>query len=324
MKKSNNSFPKKVSTNKATKPFADKAPRTTVMNYDSPRKIDKRLNFKNPDRLADIESRPKPMSKSKHKPVVDTSWGTVASWYDSHLEKSDDTYHAKVIFPNLLRLLDDVKGKKILDLACGQGVFTRELHSKGALVTGTDIAKELLTIAEEKGKASKVIPKITYIRTSADDLYMLKDNTFDIVICILALQNIENMQKTVKEASRVLTTGGRFIFVLNHPSFRNPRQSAWGYDEHTSMQYRRVDEYMSESHVKIDMTPGSKADKKFTVSFHRPLQVYVKALSKAGFTITHLEEWISHRTSEKGPKQRAEDRARKEIPLFMCLESKKV
>ena len=35
-----------------------------------------------------------------------TSWGSVASWYDKHLEKSGDTYHEKVVYPNVLRLID--------------------------------------------------------------------------------------------------------------------------------------------------------------------------------------------------------------------------
>ena len=72
------------------------------------------------------------------------------------------------------------------------------------------------------------------------------------------------------------------------------------------------------------MTPGSKTDKKFTVTFHRPLQVFVKALSKSGFALTRLEEWISHKESEKGPRQKAENKSRKEIPLFMCLEAQRV
>jgi hypothetical protein len=42
---------------------------------------------------------------SKH----DTSWGGVATWYDDHLEKSKDTYHEKVIYPGLLRILGDVE-----------------------------------------------------------------------------------------------------------------------------------------------------------------------------------------------------------------------
>jgi hypothetical protein len=128
----------------------------------------------------------------------------------------------------------------------------------------------------------------------------------------------------MKEVARVLTPHGRFLMVINHPSFRNPRHTHWGYDEHEKVQYRRVDEYMSESKIKIDMTPGSATNKKFTVSFHRPLQVYVKALGKAGFAVTRLEEWESHRASERGPRKEAEDKSRKEIPLFMCIEAIKL
>ncbi len=261
----------------------------------------------------------------KQKAEATTSWGSVASWYDTHLEKGGDTYHEKVVYPNLFRILGEIKGMRILDLACGQGQFSRLLRDKGAYVTGVDLGRELIALAEANNKSIKDIGthKVTYFNGSADDLYMLKDNSFDIVVCVLALQNIEKLQKTIEEAKRVLAQEGSFIFVLNHPSFRNPRHTHWGYDESQNIQYRRVDEYMSESHVKIDMTPGSKTNKKFTVSFHRPLQVYVKALAKQGFLIHRLEEWTSHRESEKGPKKKAEDASRKEIPLFMCIEAKR-
>jgi ubiquinone/menaquinone biosynthesis C-methylase UbiE len=153
---------------------------------------------------------------------------------------------------------------------------------------------------------------------------MVKDKTQDILVCVLAIQNIEKLSETLKEISRVLKDSGRAYIVLNHPSFRNPTHTHWGYDEHEAKQYRRVEEYMSESKTKIDMTPGEKRDKKYTVSFHRPLQVYMKSFAKHGFAITRLEEWVSHRESEKGPRQEAENKSRKEIPLFMAIELGKI
>ena len=271
-----------------------------------------------------LASKKRSTKSDQLKATSSTSWGPVASWYDDHLEKNGDTYHEKVVYPNLLRILGDLQGKRVLDLACGQGQFSRYMRDKGAFVTGVDLGKELILLAEANNKSVKDTGshKIVYFNGSADDLYMLKERSFDIVVCVLALQNIEKLQKTIEEVKRVLLPDGVFVFVLNHPSFRNPRLSHWGYDEKEDIQYRRIDQYISESHVKIDMTPGSKTDKKFTVSFHRPLQVYVKALSKYGFCITRLEEWVSHRESQKGPRQKAENRARKEIPLFMCIEGK--
>lgn len=263
-----------------------------------------------------------PTHKKKHTEETNTSWGGVASWYNDHLEKGDDTYHKKVILPNLLRIIDTVKGKHILDLACGQGYFALALEQAGAFVTGVDISKELIAQAEANQKDEKnPSKKVLYCATPSNDLYMIKDNSQDIVVCVLALQNIEDIDGTFKEVKRVLKKEGRFIAIINHPSFRNPRETHWGYDEHTHAQYRRVDAYLSESKVKMDMTPGSKDNKKFTVSFHRPLQFWSKRLYKHKFLISRMEEWESHKVSERGPRQNAENKARKEIPLFLMIEA---
>lgn len=303
------------------KPFETKSPNSKSFRDNAPAKTFAKKVFTKESRNPAFNPQP---TTHNLKPVSDTSWGTVASWYNDHLEKTGDTYHEKVVYPNLFRILGDVQSKRVLDLACGQGQFSRLLRDKGAHVTGVDLGKELIALAETHNPSIKEAGthKVNYFNGSADDLYMLKDNSFDTVICILALQNIEKLQKTIEEVKRVLTQSGSFIFVLNHPSFRNPRKTHWGYDEKEGVQYRRVDEYMSESHIKIDMTPGSKTNKKYTVTFHRPLQVYVKALAKQGLAITRLEEWESHRESEKGPRQKSENNARKEIPLFMCIEGK--
>ena len=243
-----------------------------------------------------------------------TSWGKVAGWYDNMLE-SGDTYQEKVILPNLLRLLAPKKGLRVLDLACGQGYFSRAFAEKGALVVGADISPELIK------KAQAHSPKeIQYLVASADNLGLLKDKSFDAVVIVLALQNIANIDGTLSESRRLLDAGGRLLLVLNHPAFRVPKQSEWGFDEKKQVQYRRIDAYLSESQVQIDMHPGKQGGPS-TLSFHRSLQVYFKALGKQGFAVTRLEEWISHRSSELGPRAKAEDRARKEVPLFLFLEA---
>lgn len=276
-----------------------------------------------------MNHRPQKKSSSKisapTKQTTQTSWGGVAKWYDNHLSHTKDTYHTKVVFPNLLRLLGNVQGKRILDLACGQGQFSQILRERGAFVTGVDVGKELIDIAKNNNQSikDKGTHKVEFFVTKANDLYMLKDASFDHVVCVLALQNIEDILVVYKEVTRVLKKSGTFTFVINHPSFRNPKHTHWGWYEEENIQYRRVDEYMSESRTKIDMTPGNPKDKKFTVSFHHPLQVYVKSLVKQGLFITHLEEWISHKVSETGPRSKAENKARKEIPLFMCITATK-
>ncbi len=246
----------------------------------------------------------------------ETSWGGVADWYDAHLEADTDSYQEKVITPNLLRLLDIKKGMRILDLACGQGFFARKFSDKGASVVGADISKELVALAK------KHAPKISFHATPAHKLGFAQGETQDAVVIVLAIQNIANMGDVFKEAWRVLAPGGKFILVMNHPAFRIPKRSSWGFSSADKKQYRRIDGYLSQSMSEILMHPGKVASES-TVSYHRSLQDYVKALGKAGFTISRLEEWISHKKSQLGPRQAAEDMARKEIPLFLMLEAKK-
>ncbi|MGC9605746.1 MAG: methyltransferase domain-containing protein [Minisyncoccia bacterium] len=250
----------------------------------------------------------------------DTSWGGVADWYDGLVGSSADSFQSKVIMPNLLRVLEPRPGMTVLDVACGQGHFTRAFAQNGAKAVGCDISPELIALAKKNSP-----PSLEFKVAPADKLSFAADKSFDAVTIVLALQNIENLAGTLSECARVLKPGSRLILVLNHPAFRIPKDSSWGWDEKTNVQYRRIDSYMSDSQIKIDMTPGESvhSKKKFTVSFHRPLQSYFKALNKAGFSVTRLEEWISHKQSQKGPRAAAEDRARKEIPMFLMLEAVK-
>ena len=246
-----------------------------------------------------------------------TSWGKVARWYEDTIT-DDGSYQNTVIKPNLIRLLNLKAGQSVLDVASGSGFFAREFSKLGAKVTGLDIGPELIKIAKQQD------PKGTYLVGNAEKMDMLKPAAFDVVTIVLALQNIKNFQNTISEISRVLKPGGRCLIVLNHPAFRIPGKSFWDYDEEHRIQYRRLDGYLSESSKSMDMHPGQKAAvKKLTYSFHRPLQVYFKAFYKNHLVVENLEEWISPKESDKGSRKLAEDKARKEFPLFMCLELKK-
>lgn len=252
------------------------------------------------------------------KRVSHTSWGGVADSWHKGLEERADSYHASVVAPNLLRLLKPTQGMRVIDIGCGDGFITREIAAMGAEVVGTDISKEMVKLAQKAAA-----PNERYVATPAEKLSFAAGSSFDAATIVLALQNIEHLDAALAEAARVLRAGGRLFIVLNHPAFRIPKRTSWGWDEEAKTQYRRLDGYMSEARLSIDMEPGKGGRGKTTVSFHRPLQVYVKALAKAGFVIDGLEEWISHKKSEAGPRAKSEDTARKEFPLFLLLAARK-
>lgn len=250
-----------------------------------------------------------------------TSWGKVAGWYNRLLEEGGNTYQEQLIKPNLIRVLSPKPGEEILDVACGQGFFAHEIVKAGSKVVGIDVAGELVKLAKEQSGKNE-----TYLVLSAEKMESLSNGRFSAAVCVLALQNIKNLQAAVSEIARVLKPDGRCVLVLNHPAFRIPTASSWAYDKETNTQYRNIYKYLSEISQEVDMTQGviGPKNKTYTISFHRPLQVYFKAFAKAGLCVTRLEEWVSHKISDKGPRKQAEDLARKEIPLFMCLELKKL
>jgi len=246
----------------------------------------------------------------------DTSWNKVASWYDQLVGEKGSDYHEQVIIPGSLKLLNPQKHEKILDVACGQGVLCRELAKKGSDITGIDASPNLIKIAKQRSS------DIKYFTADAKSLKMFEDNSFDKVSCIMAIQNMDPLEPVISEMNRVLKPNGKLLLVTSHPCFRIPRQSGWGFDENRKLQYRRIDSYMSEMKIPIKMHPGANPNL-VTWTFHRPLSSYFKALNSKGFAIVNLEEWITHRKNQPGKNQEAENRSRKEIPLFLAMLAEK-
>lgn len=266
------------------------------------------------------------IQKREDKKVAkETSWGKEAKWYDKLLEESAETYQSKVILPNIVRIIDPKPGEVVVELGCGQGFFSRVIAKSGAKVIGIDIGKELVQIAEERATKDGIPSKnISFYTASADNAKMVASRSADVILVILALQNMKNLAGVVGEIKRIMKKDGRVIIVLNHPAFRVIKNSDWGYDDATKTQYRKVSKYLSQFEATVDMHPGDKKINTTTKSFHRSLQDYMKAFAKEGFAITRIEEWISHKESQKGPRQQAEDIARKEIPMFMCVELRSI
>ncbi len=252
------------------------------------------------------------------RPPARTSWEGVARWYGRHLEK-DGTFQDAVIFPGAERLLSPAPGRRYLDIACGEGAFSRLIARRpGVHVSGFDASPSLIA------RAKKLAPRNTDYAVADARRFAAgyRPVSFDGAACILAIQNIEDIGPVFHEASKILKPAARFVIVMNHPAFRQPRQSGWGWDEARKLQYRRIDTYLGSYDVPIQAHPGA-APEVVTHSFHRPLHIYVKALAAAGFVLVDLEEWPSHRVSDPGPKARAENAARREIPMFLALVTEK-
>ncbi len=251
-----------------------------------------------------------------------TSWQPVQKWYKDITKDRGHYYHQHVVIPGVTRLLNLKSSDSVLDLACGSGVLGRAI-SKNSIYTGVDISKGLIDDAERQDKNSQHTYVVGDITKKLENLPQLKTKTFSRVTCVLALQNVEHYQGVFDNMSRHLAIHGVGIIVINHPSFRIPRQTSWGTDEQNKLQYRKVNRYLSPLKIPITMMPGQGQRSPITWSFHEPLSAYINGLSAVGLLTSHIEEWSSDKESE-GKFGKMENRARGEIPLFMAIVVKKL
>ena len=245
-----------------------------------------------------------------------TLWDQASRWYDSLVGSQGTDFQKDIIMPGVLKMLNAKKGDRIMDLACGQGVFSRFLSRKGMLVEGLDSSAELINRAKTRSNSS-----LRFRVGDVADPKNFKKDRFDGMACLMAIQNIENIEALFKNAAIGLKPQCHLVVVMTHPCFRIPRQTHWGWDEEKKMEYRRIDHYRTETNVPILTPPFANKDS-FTLTYHRPLESYFAALSSAGFAVDGLEEWISNKKSEPGKRAKAENRSRKEIPLFLAVRAK--
>lgn len=241
-------------------------------------------------------------------------WNNSAKWYDRCVGEKGHYYHQTIVLPNVLRLLGLKKGDSLLDLGCGQGVLFRRL-SKDIDYLGIDHSQDLIE------RAKRFSPD-HFLCCDASKPLPIEKRDFDAACFILSLQNIELCEKAIANAARHLRKGGRLLLVLNHPCFRIPRQSHWGVDEKSKIQYRRMNGYMSSQKIPIQMQPSRSEKSPITYSHHHSLSKYTQWLANQGLVITAIEEWCSNKKSE-GSRAKMEDRARCEFPLFLALLAKK-
>jgi len=96
---------------------------------------------------------------------------------------------------------------KVLDIGCGAGFLSNPLAKAGHKVTGIDLSKESLLIAESKDETKRC----HYLYGNALDL-PFADESFDVITAMDILEHVEDPEKLVKEAARVLRPGGLFFF----------------------------------------------------------------------------------------------------------------
>jgi ubiquinone/menaquinone biosynthesis C-methylase UbiE len=128
---------------------------------------------------------------------------------EKYLQSCKTEFWKKVFKAELDYILRELDGAKdVLSIGCGPAIIEAGLAEHGFSVTGLDISKEALDQAPDN---------IRTVAGSAENVNF-PDSCFDAVIFVASLQFIENYEKAIEEAARVLRSHGKLLVMLLNPA----------------------------------------------------------------------------------------------------------
>ncbi len=147
--------------------------------------------------------------------IFEESSGALCKYYDLYSAFYDLNYHnptiayARVREQEILKTCSGVGA----DLGCGTGAQTIFLASSGARVISIDISFRMLKRLRQKIWNLNFQEKVLPLQTNIENL-PLQNDSLDFVISMFGALNHVNLERALKEVSRVLKKGGFFIFSI--------------------------------------------------------------------------------------------------------------
>ncbi len=255
---------------------------------------------------------------------ISEHWDREARLWATVTRAKTDVFREGLSLPAFLEVLGDIRGKRVLDIACGEGSVTRELASRGGKVTALDLSPAMIELATEEEKRSPL--GISYCVGNSANMKAVETGSVDVVACFMAAMDIAAVDNTFLEVARVMKKGGRFLFNVLHPCFQPP-VARWIYNDDAphddaNRLHFAVDRYFDRGSIEEHLTiTGISPEPLYLtrIRFHRTLEDYVRALRAAGLYVHDLRESVA--SKEMIRKFPDLDRSRR-IPYFLLIEAR--
>jgi ubiquinone/menaquinone biosynthesis C-methylase UbiE len=191
----------------------------------------------------------------------------------------------------LLDLVGDPRGQSVLDIACGEGFYTRLLRQRGAAqVMGIDLSQSMIELAQRQEAAHRL--GIEYV---VGDARALPAAHHDLAVAAYLLnyaQTRDELQAMCDAIGRSLKPGGRFITVNCNPALHfpsAPRYRKYGFETTVLGAWRegapiRWTFYLSDGPFDIE-------------NYYLDVAIHEAAFRRAGFTSIR---WHAPRISAAG------------------------
>jgi SAM-dependent methyltransferase len=114
-----------------------------------------------------------------------------------------------------LRLLGDVRGKRLLDLGCGTGQAAIAVARQGAHAIAIDLSTDRMAEGRKHAQAEEV--RVEWHPGDLADLAFLRADSIDLAMSFGALDEVDDLDRVLRQVHRVLRPGGAFVFSYAHP-----------------------------------------------------------------------------------------------------------
>lgn len=205
-------------------------------------------------------------------------------FYNEYKEMRETHLNANELIeiPTIKSMLPDIKGKRILDLGCGNGTMSKYFADNGATyVLALDISKNMIEEAKEKNSHTN----ITYEVLGMEKISKIKDK-FDLVFSSLAFHYIEDYNKLTNDINNLLNENGILLFSQEHPNATAPILEL-GMKNRVEINNNRY--YLLNNYNNLGKRTFLWNDCEVT-KYHRNFEQTINTLIKNNFNILEIKE----------------------------------
>ncbi|WP_199925708.1 class I SAM-dependent methyltransferase [Paenibacillus bouchesdurhonensis] len=214
-------------------------------------------------------------------------WDRNAGFWDDYMGEESNRFHRELIRPHTEELLQMKQGLLVLDIACGNGNFSRRLAELGANVIAFDYSSGMIERAKSRTKNSENITYKVIDATDSESLLSLGKGKFDRAVANMALMDIVDVIPLVNALFELLTQDGTVVFSIPHPCFQTPKMRKIQETEDvngeiiTKNSIQTFDYLTMESYQAI----GIRGQPVPHYMFHRSLAYYFDVFFRIGFVL---------------------------------------
>jgi len=195
------------------------------------------------------------------------------------LRSKPDNYNDFIEQPNILRLISNVVGKKVLDIGCGFGTLTATLSKMNPIkVMGIDNSAKMLEMARKLNK----VKNVEYRHFDANDIDKIGEK-FDLVCSSLTFHYIADFTALIKKIHDILNDNGQLIFSQEHPILTAGEMGVTVSDLSEGINLKN---YSQDGERKVRWLG------KDVIKYHRKFSTIINALHDNGFVVETVVEPI--------------------------------